>query len=91
MSALEGKKPRIIIDFPNGNCDDLRGLSLRPQGNHVLRIRGAKHNKPSEFLRIVLDLRPENSYFVDQTLHQGEETFTIGIRPSSTTSEGKKR
>lgn len=91
MSGLEGKKPRIVIDFHNGDCEDLRALNLRPQGNHVWRIRGAKHDSPDGLLRIVLDLNPEKSYFVDQTLHLGEGTFTVFIRPSPTVSGGKKR
>ena len=91
ISALEGKRPRIVIDFPNGDCEDLRALNLRLQGNHAWRIRGAKHDSPDRLLRIVLDLKPEKSYFVDQTLHLGEGTFTVLIRPSPTASGGKKR
>jgi len=80
LTGLDGKTPRIVLDFPRGRFEGRHTVNMRVSGHSVLRIRGAKHDKPVDMLRIVLDLTPGKSYAADQTWYQGDGRFLVIIK-----------
>ena len=82
VTGLEGKTPRIVLDFPEGRFQGRRTLQMNVDGGSVFRIRGAKHERPLDMLRIVLDLKPGRSYGAEQTWYQGEGNYVVTIKPA---------
>jgi len=76
--ALEGDRPRIVIDIPDvQQWDGLPAFFV--QGERVRRIRSYLHLDEHR-LRIVLDLQPAESYAIDQVFNHEEKTFCLIVQ-----------
>lgn len=80
VSALEGERPRFVIDIRN--TDSVRGglKNIPVDGLFIKRIR-THHDRQSGTLRIVLDLSPDENYSVNHTFFEAENLYVIDIEP----------
>lgn len=78
LSGLEGKKPRIIMDFAGVSFMESRYRNVPVSGKHVKKIRSYL-NKDSKKLRVVLDMAPSKYFIVRATQDQTTEGFSLSI------------
>jgi len=78
VQSLEGDKPRIVIDI--NNVASWKGHYKIPiNGNLIKQIRTYLH-RDTEKLRIVLDLKYSDDYFIDQTYYRKTNIYSITVR-----------
>ena len=77
--AIQGEKPRIVIDIEN--VFSWKGKSvIDVDGIFVKKIRTHLHSVTRK-LRIVLDLNPSRNYVADQSFFKKDNLFCIIIGP----------
>ncbi len=75
--AIEGEKPRIVIDL--NNVSSWQGKPVMDvDGIFVKKIRTHLHSAKRQ-LRIVLDLNPSRNYVADQSYFKKDNIFCITI------------
>jgi hypothetical protein len=80
VMALEGEKPRFVIDIRNTSSVK-KGLTTIPvDGRFIHRIR-THHDANTGTFRIVLDLSPSENYKVNQTFFEAENLYVIEVEP----------
>jgi hypothetical protein len=78
--ALEGEKPRFVIDIRNTSSVK-KGLTTIPvNGRFIQQIR-TRHDANTGTFRIVLDLSPRENYKVNQTFFEAENMYVIEVEP----------
>lgn len=78
LSGLEGKKPRIIMDFAGVSFMEPKYRKVTVSGKHVKKIRSyLDHN--AKKLRVVLDMAPSKHYIVRAAQDQAVTTFSVSI------------
>ena len=78
VCSIEGEKPRIIIDINNVSLW-IGHYNIPVNGNLVKKIRTYLH-RDTEKLRIVLDLKHSDDYFIDQTYDKRGNSYSISVR-----------
>ncbi len=78
--ALEGEKPRFVIDIRNTRSVR-KGLNTIPvDGRFIKQIR-TRHDANTGKFRMVLDLSPRENYKVNQTFFEAENMYVIEVEP----------
>lgn len=78
VAAVEGDRPRFVIDIPY--TDSVKeGLKTIPVGGRFIKRIRTRHDGTSGTFRIVLDLRPEENYNVNQTFFEAENIYVIDV------------
>lgn len=78
LSGLEGKKPRIIMDFAGVSFMEPKYRKVTVSGMHVKKIRSyLDHN--AKKLRVVLDMAPSKHYIVRAAQDQDVTAFSVSI------------
>ncbi len=78
LSGLEGKKPRVIMDFAGVSFMESRYRNVPVSGKHVKKIRSYL-NKDSKKLRVVLDMAPSKHFIVYAIQDETVNTFSLSI------------
>jgi tetratricopeptide (TPR) repeat protein len=78
LSGLEGKKPRIVMDFTGVSSIDSKYRKVATSGKFVKTIRSYLDND-SKKLRVVLDMAPSKDFFVHATQDQTVNSFSLEI------------
>lgn len=79
--AIEGEKPRVVCDFRGFRLG--RGISkkIKANGRMIKIIRIGLYEGEDAKVRIVLDLSPDASYDVEQTLFEKENIYELAVKP----------
>jgi hypothetical protein len=86
VSAIEGKKARIVIDIADASSFRKEWRLINVRGRIVKRIRGSD-NPRTRSVRLVLDLEPSKDYNVQPVIRQGVNVYTLEI----SVDDAKKR
>ena len=87
--ALEGEKPRLVIDIKNATVLK-KGLSkIIVNGKLIKQIRTNLKSK-SNTLRVVLDHYPSANYFVSQVYYEAENIFALEVKEEKETEVKEK-
>jgi tetratricopeptide (TPR) repeat protein len=78
LSGLEGKKPRIVMDFTGVSSIESKYRKVATSGKFVKTIRSYLDND-SKKLRVVLDLAPSKDFVVYATQDQTVNVFSLEI------------
>ena len=76
VSAIEKDNPRVLCDFMAMNLDSSVQKTIETNGQYIERIRTAKHHDP-EKVRVVLDLRPNRDYDLQQVFFRNDNLFVL--------------
>jgi hypothetical protein len=78
VRSIEGERPRIVIDI--NNVSSWSGhYNIPVNGILIKKIRTYLHRN-TEKLRIVLDLKHSDDYFIDQTYDKRANSYSISVR-----------
>jgi len=78
VSGLEGKKPRIVMDFASVSFIEPKYRNIPVSGRHVKKIR-SYWDKNSNKLRVVLDMTPSRHFIVRSAQDQIANSFFLDI------------
>jgi tetratricopeptide (TPR) repeat protein len=78
LSGLEGKKPRIVMDFTGVSFIQSKYRNVPISGKHVKKIRSYLDND-SKKLRVVLDMAPSKYFIVYAAQDQPANAFSLEI------------
>lgn len=78
LSGLEGKKPRIVMDFTGVSFIESKYRNVPISGKYVKKIRSYLDND-SKKLRVVLDMAPSKYFIVHATKDQTVNAFSLEI------------
>jgi tetratricopeptide (TPR) repeat protein len=78
LSGLEGKKPRIVMDFTRVSFIESKYRNVPISGKYVKKIRSYLDND-SKKLRVVLDMAPSKYFIVHATQDQTVNAFSLEI------------
>ena len=78
LSALEGNKPRIIMDFANISYIAPKYRNFALSGKYVMKLR-SNLDPASNTLRVVLDMVPSKRYIVHPTQDQTANAYSVII------------
>ena len=84
--AIEGKKPRIVIDLENVSSWQGKPV-MEVDGVFVKKIRTHLHTAKKK-LRIVLDLNPSRNYVADQSYFKNNNIFCVTISTGADKEKG---
>lgn len=82
VMALEGEKPRFVIDIRNTNSVK-KGLTTIPVNGRFIQQVRTRHDAKTGTFRIVLDLSPSENYKVNQTFFEAENMYVVEVEPES--------
>jgi tetratricopeptide (TPR) repeat protein len=78
LSAMEGKKPRIVMDFTGVSFINPKYRKVPVAGKHLKRIRSYLDND-SKTLRVSLDMDPSKHYVVRPKQDPKNNTYSLYI------------
>lgn len=78
VSGLEGKNPRIVMDFASVSFIDAKYRNVPVPGKHVKKIRSYL-DPESKKLRVVLDMAPSKHYAVRASQDSSANAFSLSI------------
>jgi hypothetical protein len=78
LSGLEGKNPRIVMDFAGVSFMDAKYRNLPVPGRQVKKIRSYLDSETKK-LRVVLDMAPSKHFVVRTTQDQASTAFSLEI------------
>ena len=78
--VIEGKKPRVVCDFPDADLASDIGGSIEVNNGIVEKIRTGIHKRPKFKVRVVLDLVPERNYEIGQFFFEKENYYVLVIK-----------
>jgi hypothetical protein len=82
LSAVPGKKPRVVCDFLGASLAGTVKTHRAVDGSYIQRIRVGIHRDPAK-IRVVLDLDPANDYDVRQGYAVDDEVFFVAVTPAT--------
>lgn len=77
--VLKGDRPRVVCDFLNTRIDDNVGDRVASRGTLIRDIRVAPYGGVAARVRIVLDLKADGHYEIDQTFYKEENTYLVTV------------
>jgi len=78
VSMIQGKAPRIILDITNVSSFKKEWAVINVEGKLIKRIRSSM-NHDTKAARIVLDMDPAKSYYVNPVFYEKENTYSLEI------------
>ncbi len=86
---IKGERPRIVFDFIDTRYSDLINRIIDTKGNLVAGVRVGIHNDPPK-TRVVVDLKPEGDFQIEQDFLVQENTLSITFNPNGTPAENER-
>lgn len=74
--GIEERLPRVVCDFKNTKMGSLLKNTIKTNGQYVKAIRIGRHKNP-EKIRVVIDLKPDNSYDLQQVFFKEDNLFVV--------------
>jgi len=87
VSALEGDRPRIVMDLNGVASMEKKDRAVRQSGKFVKKIRSYLDEKAGK-LRIVLDMDASINYLVSPVLNPPVNTFSLSISKQPSARQG---
>ena len=81
--AIEGKKPRLVCDFFDARLNKKVKNLTRTDGRLIKTIRVGIHLSPIPKIRVVLDLRPNQDYEIQQAFFVDKNIYAVVLRLKS--------
>jgi hypothetical protein len=81
--AIEGKKPRLICDFFGVRINKKVKRLIKVDGGLIQTIRVGIHLPPTHKIRVVLDLRPDQDYEIQQAFFVDKNIYAVVLRVKS--------
>ena len=78
VSALEGDRPRFVIDILKATRVDVKHKLIHVGGDFIEQIR-LRHDRGTGTFRVVLDLHPSKNYKVNQMFFEAENIYAIEV------------
>jgi tetratricopeptide (TPR) repeat protein len=88
LSSLEGENPRVVMDMKGVSLIQTKTRTVNTRGNLVKRIRNYL-DKPTNRLRVVLDLESSKSYIVRPRHDPPDNVYVLMIYEDTFLSEQK--
>ncbi|MEW6667519.1 MAG: AMIN domain-containing protein [Thermodesulfobacteriota bacterium] len=76
--ALEGERPRFVIDILNTPQVRIKQDLIRVGGDFIEQIR-IRLNRGTGTLRVVLDLHPSKNYKLNQMFYEAENIYAVEV------------
>jgi len=75
--TMAGERPRLVCDFDYAELEPQVARQVPVSGTLIKSIRIAPHQRPTPKIRVVLDLRPERAYEIEQIFSRKESQFIL--------------
>jgi SH3-like domain-containing protein len=80
--TMAGERPRLVCDFDYADLEPQVTRQVPVSGTLIKGIRIAPHQRPTPKIRVVLDLRPERAYEIEQIFSRKESQFILILNSS---------